>query len=52
MCLGVVGGGGSIRDVEGNNVDHYTWGLRNVSNNLVEAHLLWKVLSIAKNQGI
>jgi hypothetical protein len=42
----------NIDDLEGKRLMYYTWGLRNVSNNIIEAYSLWMGLSLANEIGI
>lgn len=44
--------GGIIRNPKGNLVTSYAWGLGNVSNNTVEAYVLWEDIEIAREMRI
>jgi hypothetical protein len=48
----VTGTGGSLRDPKGNPITSYSWGLSNVSNNIVEAYALWEGVKIVRERRI
>jgi len=45
--VGTIGARGIIRDLGGNTVIYYAWGLSTVSNNVVEEYALWIGLILA-----